>query len=60
MALTDEQTQRLVEDGYLQLPGAVPEERVAAARRAINASLGDRGMAPDELPTSAASRTAGS
>lgn len=51
MALTEVQRQRLVEDGYLQLPGMVPQERVAAALRAINSSLGDRGMAPDDLPT---------
>jgi hypothetical protein len=41
---------RLVRDGYVLLRGAVPAERVAAALRAINRSLGQEGMARDRLP----------
>lgn len=45
MQLSVEQKRRFVEDGYLHLPGLIPEERVAAALRAINHSLGE-GMDP--------------
>jgi len=51
MELTDSQKQELYTAGFVALPGIVPQERVDAALRAINASLGDRGMAPDDLPT---------
>ena len=51
IALTDEQKRQFQQDGFLTLPGIVPRERVDAALRAINASLGERGMHPDELPT---------
>jgi hypothetical protein len=47
--LTPSQQQDLWERGYTLLPGAVPRDRVHAALRAINASLGERGMHPDEL-----------
>lgn len=50
MELTNDQKQGLYTDGYVALPGIVPEEKVNAALRAINASLGDRGMALDDLP----------
>lgn len=51
MALTDEQKRAFYEDGFVKLPGIVPREKVDAALRAINASLGERGMHPDELVT---------
>jgi hypothetical protein len=51
MELTPEQKQNLVRDGFVQLPGVVPRELVDAARRAINASLGDVGIDPAQLPT---------
>ena len=51
IALTDEQKRQFYQDGFITLPGIVPRERVDAALRAINASLGERGMRPDELPT---------
>jgi len=51
MELTNDQKQALYTDGFVALPGIVPQERVDAAPRAINASLGERGMAPDDLPT---------
>jgi hypothetical protein len=51
MQLTQGQKQSLYENGLVQLPGIVPEETVNAALRAVNASLGSAGMAPDRLPT---------
>ncbi len=48
--LTAEQRQRLREDGYLLLPGAVSRDRIDAALRAINHSLGEEGMAREALP----------
>ncbi len=36
--------------GYLVLPGAVPEAAVRRVRRAINHSLGEEGMAKEDLP----------
>jgi hypothetical protein len=45
------QKQAFYRDGFLQLPGAVPPELVDAARRAINASLGERGIDPAQLTT---------
>ena len=38
-------------DGYLVIPGAVGPAQVAAARHAINHSLGEQGMNRDDLPT---------
>src|SRR5260370_16315634 len=49
MELSVSQKQRVAQDGFLQLPGAVPPELVDAARRAINASLGDLGIDPAQL-----------
>jgi hypothetical protein len=51
MELTDAQKQRLYEDGYVHLPGIVPREKVDAALRAINASLGSEGIDPAKLTT---------
>ncbi|MGI9147868.1 MAG: phytanoyl-CoA dioxygenase family protein [Chloroflexota bacterium] len=49
MQLSIAQKQSFYRDGFLRLPGAVPQELVEAARRAINASLGDRGIDPAQL-----------
>lgn len=49
MELGPADRRRLVDDGYVLLPGVVPRPRVEAALRAINASLGERGMAPERL-----------
>jgi len=49
MELTDEQKRTFAERGVLKLPGIVPPEFVARARRAINAYLGQKGMDPNEL-----------
>lgn len=50
MELTLEQKRALVEDGYVPLPGIVPREKVDAALRAINSSLGANGIDPTQLP----------
>jgi hypothetical protein len=40
---------RLLRDGYVQIRRAVPPARIDAALRAINRSLGERGLPPDRL-----------
>lgn len=40
----------LRDDGYVHLPGVVPERLVRTARRAINSSLAAEGLHPDFLP----------
>ena len=49
MELTREQKQEFCERGFVKLPGIVPAEKVHAARRAINASLGQIGIDPEQL-----------
>ncbi len=49
MELTRDQKQTLFERGLVKLPGVVPQERVHAALRAINAYIGQNGIDPDEL-----------
>jgi hypothetical protein len=49
MELTDEQKSTFYEDGFVKLPGIVPNELINEALRAINSSLGTRGLAPDQL-----------
>lgn len=51
MELSNEQKQQFYQDGYVKLPGVVPRERVDAALRAINASIGSEGIAPEKLTT---------
>jgi hypothetical protein len=51
MELSVAQKQSLYQDGFVMLPGAVPQELVDSALRAINASLGDRGIDPAQLTT---------
>jgi hypothetical protein len=46
--LTEAQRRHFVEHGYVQVPGIVPAERVAAVLRAINASLGAKGLDPKQ------------
>lgn len=50
MELTDAQKRTFSRDGVVTLPGAVSLDLVDAARRAINASLGDNGLDPARLP----------
>jgi hypothetical protein len=49
--LAPEQQRALVDEGYLLVPGLVTRERVDAALRAINHSLGEEGIAKDALWT---------
>lgn len=48
--LSPAQRREFHDEGYLVLPGAVPEAAVRRVRRAINHSLGEEGMAKDDLP----------
>lgn len=49
MELTDAQKQALYKDGFVKLPGMVPDELVQDALRAINTSLGSNGIDPARL-----------
>jgi hypothetical protein len=49
--LSSEQKASIRDDGFVVVEQVVPPEKVAAALRIINASLGEKGMAPEELPT---------
>lgn len=51
MRLGDGDKRALIEDGYLLVPGVVPRDRVDAALKAINHSLGEQGIAKDALWT---------
>lgn len=42
--LTDEQKRHFVENGYVQIQGAIPEAMIDAARRAVNHSIGEVGL----------------
>jgi hypothetical protein len=50
MEMTPAQKQELYEQGYVKLPGIIPQELVYKALYAINASLGANGIAPEQLP----------
>jgi hypothetical protein len=47
--LDETQRRSLRDDGYLLVPGLVPRARVDAALRAINHSLGEEGIARDQI-----------
>jgi Phytanoyl-CoA dioxygenase (PhyH) len=49
MRITVPQRKFFIENGYIHLPGVVPPIMVREARRAINHSLGEKGMAKDQL-----------
>lgn len=49
--LDEQQRQQIIDDGYTLVPGAVPPDKVAAALRAINSSLGEHGIDPAKLIT---------
>jgi hypothetical protein len=51
MELTHEQRQHFFDQGYVHIPSVVPRERVHAAVRAINSSLGSNGIDPAKLTT---------
>ena len=48
-SLNEEQRRQIFDDGYTLIRGAVPPDRVQAALRAINASLGEHGIDPARL-----------
>ena len=49
MELTKEQKEAFYANGFVKLPGIVSPDLIAEALRAINSSLGTRGLAPDQL-----------
>ena len=49
--LSRSQKESIRDDGFVFVEQAVPAEKVAAALRLINASLGEKGMVPEDLPT---------
>lgn len=49
MNLTYDQKKSLFDDGYVVIPGVVPRVMVEAAVKAINHSLGEKGMDPAQL-----------
>jgi hypothetical protein len=51
VTLAPDQQRALVDEGYLLVPGLVARDRVDAALRAINHSLGEEGIAKDALWT---------
>jgi hypothetical protein len=51
VTLTPAEARTLVDEGYLLVPGLVPRDRVDAALKAINHSLGEQGIAKDALWT---------
>ncbi|HZL19329.1 MAG TPA: phytanoyl-CoA dioxygenase family protein [Polyangia bacterium] len=51
MQLGEADKRALVEDGFLIVRGAVPRDRIDAALRAINLSLGEEGIAKDQIWT---------
>lgn len=50
MLLTNDQTTGMYENGFVRLPGILPRCEIGSALQAINFSLGQKGMHPDELP----------
>jgi hypothetical protein len=51
MQLTYAQKQQIFEKGYVKVPGVVPQVMVNEALKAINHSLGDKGIDPEKLAT---------
>ena len=51
MRLTDADKQTLLDDGYLIVPGLVPRDKIDAALKAINHSLGEEGIDKSQLWT---------
>lgn len=51
MQLTHQQKQQLHQDGYVHIPGVVPDIMVNAALKAINGSIGENGIDPAQLIT---------
>ena len=51
MQLTRQQKLNFHRDGYIKIPGAIPQLMIEQALRAINHSLGEEGMNKEDLPT---------
>ncbi|MDA1190411.1 MAG: hypothetical protein O3A46_01865 [Candidatus Poribacteria bacterium] len=51
MELTVKQKKQFHDDGYVVIPGAIPQIMVDAAMQVINHSLGTEGMNKEDLPT---------
>ena len=51
MRLTYEQKMEIYRNGFVKVPGVVPQVMVDRAVKAINHSLGQNGIPPDDLPT---------
>ena len=51
MQLTHQQKLNFHRDGYIKIPGAIPQLMVEQALRAINHSRGEEGMNKEDLPT---------
>lgn len=49
MVLDRGQKRSFYDNGYLVLPGIVPADKVSAAQKAINHSLGSQGLPPEKL-----------
>ena len=49
MDLTYDQKRAMYEDGYLVLPGAIPDLLIQRARKAIHHNIGSEGIDPDRL-----------
>jgi hypothetical protein len=49
--LDEKQRRALLDGGFLLIPGLVPRERIEVALKAINQSLGEEGIAKDQLWT---------
>jgi len=50
--LTNAQKRQFVEEGYLQIPGAVPKMLIEAALRAVNHSIGEIGLGGEDMANS--------
>ncbi|MEZ4863174.1 MAG: hypothetical protein R3C14_17775 [Caldilineaceae bacterium] len=50
--LTTAQKRQFVEEGYLKIPGVVPQFLVEAARRAVNHSIGNVGLGGEDMASS--------
>lgn len=50
MQLSHEQKMEIYRDGFVRVPGVVPPVMVDNAVKAINHSLGENGIPPDDLP----------
>lgn len=50
LALTHQQKMALYRDGFVRIPGVIPQVMVDEALKLINGSFGDNGIDPEKLP----------